>query len=156
MMRAVCEAYGDSSRHIICADSFAGLPPPHENVYPADKGNRLHTIECLSVSVKDVMNAFNAYGLLDDKVEFLEGWFKDTLPSLDRTFAIIRLDGDLYESTIQSLEALYPRLSEGGFIIVDDYGAVPGCRRAVLEFREKHNIHNEMQAIDWTGIWWQK
>lgn len=156
MMRAVCEAYGDSSRQVICADSFAGLPPPNEEAYPADKGDLHHTVEVLAISVDDVKKAFEAYGLLDDQVEFLKGWFKDTLPSLDRKLAIARLDGDMYESTIQALDELYPRLSDGGFLIVDDYGAVPGCRQAVLEFREKHGIHDEMHEIDWTGVWWQK
>lgn len=156
MMRAVCEAYGESSRKIICADSFEGLPPPNAKEYPADTGDKHHTVEILSVSMDDVKNAFSAYGLLDDQVEFLKGWFKDTLPGLERSFAIVRLDGDMYESTIQGLDALYHRLSSGGFLIVDDYGAVPACRQAVQEFREKNSITEEMHPIDWTGVWWRK
>lgn len=156
MMRAVCEAYGDATRQVICADSFEGLPPPNADDYPADTGDKHHTVELLSVGLDDVKNTFAAYGLLDGQVEFLKGWFKDTLPALDRTFAIVRLDGDMYESTIQGLDALYPRLSPGGYLIVDDYGAVPACRQAVQEYREQHNITEEIHRVDWTGVWWRK
>lgn len=156
MLRAVCEAYGERNRKVICADSFEGLPPPNPDEYPADTGDKHHTVKILAVSMDDVKNAFTAYDLLDDQVEFLKGWFKDTLPSLDRSFALVRLDGDMYESTIQGLDSLYDRLSPGGFLIVDDYGAVPACRQAVQEYREKHNITDELHPIDWTGVWWRK
>lgn len=156
MMRAVCEAHGDATRKVICADSFEGLPPPNADDYPADSGDKHHNVKLLSVSLDDVKNTFAAYGLLDRQVEFLKGWFKDTLPRLDRAFAVVRLDGDMYESTIQALDALYPRLSPGGYLIVDDYGAVPACRQAVQEYREQHNITEEIHRVDWTGVWWRK
>ena len=89
--------------------------------------------------------------------KFLRGWFRDTLPRapLER-LALLRIDGDLYESTRDALAALYPRLSAGGFVIVDDYGCIPGCRQAVDEYRQREGIATPLRAIDWTGVFWQK
>jgi len=90
-------------------------------------------------------------------VEFIEGWFSDTLPLLlNRKFAVIRLDGDLYDSTMTSLNCLYPNLASGGFCIIDDYGAVEGCRKAVEDFRIRNNITSRLNFIDWSGVWWRK
>jgi O-methyltransferase len=68
----------------------------------------------------------------------------------------MRLDGDMYESTIQALEVLYPKLSPGGFVIVDDYGALESCRQAVEDFRTAGGIGEPLVRIDWTGVYWQK
>jgi O-methyltransferase len=103
-----------------------------------------------------VESHFERYGLLDNKVVFLKGWFRDTLPSAPiEKLAVLRLDGDMYGSTIDALTNLYPKLSKGGFCIVDDY-ALDGCRRAVDEYRTEHGIDAEMRAIDWTGRYWRK
>ena len=105
---------------------------------------------------EDVERNFDLYGLLDDQVQFVEGWFKDTLPALqNRTWSVARLDGDLYESTKDALVNLYPGLSVGGFLIVDDYGHGP-CRQAVLEYREEHGIDEPIQEIDWLGAFWRR
>jgi O-methyltransferase len=156
-MRAVLEAYGDSSRTVWVADSFQGLPPPNPERYPADTGDRLFEEPFLRVSVEQVKANFGKYGLLDDQVRFLVGWFKDTLPKapVDR-IAVMRLDGDLYESTMDALRALYPKLSVGGYVIIDDYGAMTSCRAAVDEFRHEMGISDEMKRIDWTGVFWQR
>ncbi len=156
LMRAVCEAYGQKDRLVYCADSFEGLPAPDPVNYPSDAGDQHVTYEQLAVSVEQVQANFASYGLLDDQVRFLKGWFKDTLPGLDDQFAVVRLDGDMYESTIQAIEALYPRLSVGGYLIVDDYGAVKGCREATHDYRDAHGITDQIHQIDWTGVWWQK
>jgi hypothetical protein len=66
------------------------------------------------------------------------------------------MDGDMYESTITVLESLYPTLSPGGFLIVDDYHALPHCRKAVSDYREAHGIDDEIHRIDWTGAYWRK
>jgi hypothetical protein len=87
---------------------------------------------------------------------FLKGWFKDTLPSAPiEKLAVIRLDGDMYESTMDALENLYPKLSEGGFCIVDDY-ALDGCREAVDGFRARCRIESELVKIDRASAFWQK
>ncbi|RDH76132.1 macrocin O-methyltransferase [Mycolicibacterium moriokaense] len=158
LMRAVLGVYGDETRSVWLADSFAGVPPPDSEKYGADKGDRLHlAAPILAVSEQDVRANFRRYGLLDDKVRFLPGWFKDTLGDapIDR-ISLLRLDGDLYESTIQALDGLYSRLSPGGFCIVDDYHAINGCRQAVTDYRARHGISEEIIEIDGTGVLWRK
>ena len=155
--RGVLRAHGVTDRIVWLADSFAGLPPPDPERYPADAGDRLHTHAYLAVSLADVKGNFERFGLLDGQVRFLEGWFRDTLPvSPIERLAVLRLDGDMYESTMDALRALYPRLSRGGFVIVDDYGAVPACQRAVHDYRDAQGITDPIQTIDWTGAFWQR
>ena len=157
LMRAVLAAYGDSDRTVWAADSFQGLPRPDSETYPADTGDVLYTIDHLAAGLDEVRANFRRYGLLDEQVRFLPGWFRDTLPSAPiERLAVLRLDGDLYESTIIALKALYPKLSRGGFVIVDDYGAVPACREAVGDYRREHGIVESMVEIDWTGVYWRK
>lgn len=157
LMRGVLAANGEKSRKVYVADSFAGLPPPKPDVFSADAGDPHHTFSELVVSLDQVKANFEKYGLLDGQVVFVEGWFENTLPRLDAgPFALIRLDGDMYESTIVALNSLYAKLTSGGYLIVDDYGAIEGCRRAVEDFRARHSIASQMHVIDWTGVWWQK
>jgi hypothetical protein len=153
--RAVLAAYGDATRRVFVADSFRGLPPPDPDAFPADAGDPHYTFSQLSISRAEVEANFRRYGLLDDQVIFLEGWFKDTLPAapIDR-LAVLRLDGDMYESTIQALEALYHKISPGGFVIVDDY-ILKACAQAVDEFRGRHGITAEMQDVDGAAVWWR-
>ena len=135
-MRAILKVHGITERVVWVADSFAGLPRPDAIRYPRDEGDRLHTFPQLAVTLERVRENFRRDGLLDDQVRFLEGWFRDTLPTAPiETLAILRLDGDLYESTMQALECLYDKLSVGGYVIIDDYGNVAGCRQAVHDFR---------------------
>jgi O-methyltransferase len=158
LMRAVLAAYGDEKRCVWLADSFAGVPPPDAANYKADKGIRLDRFSgVLAVPEAEVKANFERYGLLDDQVRFLPGWFKDTLHDapIDR-IAVLRLDGDLYESTIQALDALYPRLSPGGFCIIDDYHAIGACRQAVADYRAEHVVSAEIVDIDGTGVLWRK
>jgi O-methyltransferase len=158
LMRAVLAVYGDKKRSVWVADSFAGVPPPDKDNYIADANLRLDlSADVLAVSESSVKANFERYGLLDERVHFLAGWFKDTLPTapIDR-IALLRLDGDLYESTIQALDALYPRLSVGGFCIIDDYHAIDACSRAVSDYRERHRISAEIIEIDGTGVFWRK
>jgi O-methyltransferase len=155
--RGVLEAHGVRDRRVWVADSFAGLPPSDEANYPADAGDTHHTFGFLAVPEDDVRANFARFGLLDDQVRFLKGFFKDTLPGLGaERWSVIRLDGDMYESTMQSLEALYPQLSVGGYVIIDDYGAVEGSRRAVHDYRDAHGIDDPIDEVDWTGVFWRK
>jgi O-methyltransferase len=158
LMRAVLAAYGDEARCVWLADSFQGVPRPDPAKYKADKGVRTKSVAgILAVPETEVRANFQRYGLLDDQVRFLAGWFKDTLHDapIDR-IAVLRLDGDLYESTIQALDALYPRLSPGGFCIIDDYHAVKPCRQAVTDYRAKHGVSAEIVDIDGSGVLWRK
>lgn len=156
-MRGVLKAYGDRQRTVWVADSFEGLPEPDAEAYPADAGDTHHRYSELAVSLEDVMDNFRRYDLLDEQVRFVKGWFRDTLPGLSaQQFALIRLDGDMYESTMIALESLYPKLAPGGFVVVDDYGAIEGCRRAIDDFRDANAIFDPMLEADWTGVYWQK
>ncbi|MEO0623317.1 MAG: TylF/MycF family methyltransferase [Pseudomonadota bacterium] len=155
--RAILEAFGETDRTVWVADSFAGLPPPDAEKYPRDKGDKHHKNAALAISRADVEEHFRLYGLLDDQVQFLEGWFKDTLPGAPiESLAVLRLDGDMYESTMDGLAALYDKVSKGGFVIVDDFGAVPACADAVRDFLSARNETVEFTEIDWTGVYWRK
>jgi O-methyltransferase len=156
-MRAVLKAYGDTQRTVWVADSFQGLPKPDLERYPRDAGDQHWTYQDLAVTLDQVKANFQRYGLLDDQVQFLVGWFRDTLPTAPiERLAVLRLDGDMYESTMDGLRALYPRLSPGGYVIVDDYGAVPGCKAAVEDYRAEQGITEPIQTIDWTGVFWRR
>jgi hypothetical protein len=155
-MRAVLAAFGVTDRRVWVADSFEGLPPPNPSAYPADAGSELHQIQCLAVPLEEVKKNFTKYNMLDDRVMFLKGWFKDTLSNAPiEKLAILRLDGDLYESTIQVLQLLYDKLSPGGFVIIDDY-SLPGCRKAVLDFRAQNTITDVLEDIDGYAAFWRK
>ena len=156
-MRAILKAYGVTDRKVWVADSFQGLPPPDAEHYPADKGLTFHIPKELAVTAEQVKANFAKYNLLDSQVEFLPGWFKDTLPTAPiERLALLRLDGDMYESTIVALDALYHKLSPGGFAIIDDYGDVPACRAAVTDYRSREGIQDAISDIDGIGVFWQK
>jgi O-methyltransferase len=156
-MKAILVASGIKDRKVFVADSFQGLPKPDENKYIMDKGDKHHTFySALAVSQEEVKKNFEKYGLLDNQVIFLKGWFKDTLPIAPiEQLSILRLDGDMYSSTIEVLETLYPKLSKGGFCIIDDY-ALSGCRQAVDDYRSKNGITNPLEIVDLSGRWWRK
>lgn len=157
LMRGVLEALGDPDRSVWVADSFEGLPVPDAEKYPADEGLDWSHVGVLKVDADAVRANFARYDLLDDRVRFLEGWFCDTLPSsgIDQ-IAVLRLDGDLYQSTMDALDALEPRVSPGGFVVVDDYGGWEPCRAAVADYRARKGIESPIRTVDWTGAWWQK
>jgi hypothetical protein len=157
-MRSLLAAHGIGDRVVWVADSFQGLPIPDLEKYPAEKVLDFTEVNVgqLAVSADDVRANFRRYGLLDDRVRFLEGWFKDTLPGapIDR-IAILRLDGDMYESTMDALVSLYPRVSPGGCVIIDD-NWIPACRQAVDDYRSVHGIVDEIVPIDSQGAYWFK
>jgi O-methyltransferase len=155
-MRAVLAAYGIENRRVFVADSFEGLPKPDVATYPADIGDLHHTVDVLKVGQEEVESNFQKHGLLDDQVIFLRGWFRDSLPRapIDQ-LSVMRLDGDMYGSTMDALTTLYPKLSTGGYCIIDDY-ALDGCRKAVDDYRMEHRIASEMCNVDWTGRFWRK
>lgn len=157
-MKANLVALGDDNRTVWVADSFEGLPKPDPARYPADTGDMLHRRGGLGVGADQVRHNFDRYGLLDDRVKFLVGWFKDTLPKAPvESLALMRLDGDLYQSTWESLDALYPKLSPGGFCIIDDFGSHESqAGKAVHEYRRVHEIEEPIEDIDGYGAFWRK
>ncbi len=156
-MRAVLKVHNETQRVVWAADSFCGLPKPNPELYPADADDRHWTYAPVAASLDEVKANFARYGLLDDQVRFLVGWFQDTLPSAPvEKLALARLDGDMYESTIVALRSLYPKLSAGGYLIVDDYSNAPGCKKAVDDFRREQGITEELRLIDYSGAFWQR
>ncbi|HDR7961424.1 MULTISPECIES: TylF/MycF family methyltransferase [Bacillus] len=155
-MNGFLQANNITDRTVWVADSFEGLPAPNLEQYPKDYGDYLHTFDYLRVSLETVQENFRKYDLLNDQVKFLKGWFKDTLPSAPvEKIAIARLDGDMYESTMDSLVNLYDKVSTGGYIIIDDYGLVT-CAEAVTDFRNERNLQAPITKIDDFGIYWRK
>ena len=158
LLRATLEACEDRERKVWQFDSFQGLPKPDANSFPADDGDRLWTYgSYLGISLEEVKANFEKYELLDDRTIFIKGLFRDTVPHSEiGSISVLRLDGDMYESTWLVLTHFYPRLSRGGFVIIDDYGAIPNCKVAVDEFRREHCIDSPMTTVDWTGVFWRK
>ncbi|MGC4070685.1 MAG: TylF/MycF/NovP-related O-methyltransferase [Polyangiaceae bacterium] len=154
-MRGYLMAHGITDRSVWVADSFEGLPKP---TLAADEGFDFskERFPSLAVGIDEVRELFARYDLLDSQVRFLKGWFKNTLPNAPiRALALLRLDGDLYESTMDALDALYSKVSPGGFVVVDDYKAVPPCERAVHDFRQKHSIDSPIELIDSMAAFWR-
>ncbi|MDQ6613544.1 MAG: TylF/MycF family methyltransferase [Actinomycetota bacterium] len=156
LMRAVLAARGETSRSVWVADSFQGLPKPRA-AHPADKDDVHWSQPFLAVSEEEVKRNFTRYGLLDERVKFLPGWFSDTLPTAPiERLAVLRVDCDMYGSTTDVLTALYPKVSVGGFTIVDDYGDIPSCRAAVEDYRAEHHITEPLEPIDANGVFWRR
>lgn len=157
LARGVFKAYGQTDRTVWVADSFEGVPTASDLSHPIDQRLNMHEHnEVLGVDEKAVRENFERYDLLDDQVRFLPGWFAETLPTAPiEQLSVLRLDGDLYESTLDALKPLYPKLSVGGFVIIDDY-LVPGCRTAVDEFRAEHGIDDPIERIDRWSVYWRR
>lgn len=155
--KAIINSYGITDRKVWVADSFSGLPEPDKKKYKLDKGDLHNKEEVLSVSREQVEENFRSYGLLDDNVKFLAGWFKDTLSKAPiKKVSVLRLDGDMYESTMDALVALYKKVTPNGYIIVDDYHAVEGCKTAIHDYLDENckNEKVEIKEIDGIGVFW--
>ena len=156
-MRAVLRVY-NSERRVWVADSFEGLPSATtEQDREFGRTIDLSGHPYLAASLEEVQENFKRFGLLDGQVKFLKGWFKNTLPSAPiEKLAILRLDGDMYESTMDVLTNLYTKVSHGGFIIVDDYHTWKSCRRAIDEFRTRHEIKERLEEVDGSRVYWRR
>jgi hypothetical protein len=157
-MRALLAVRDVTDRTVWVADSFEGFPddrrfaPDRDQDYTGGYG-----AEFLAVDVESVRDNFRRYGLLDAHVRFLQGWFADTLPGapIDK-LAVLRLDGDMYESTWDAISALEPKLSRGGFVIVDDYYSFGQCRDAIHDYRDRSNIDDPIERVDGCAVYWRK
>ena len=155
-MRGVLKAYEVTDRTVWAADSFEGLPPPNADKYPQDTGLNLEQYQELAVSLEEVKKNFERHQLLDSQVRFIVGWFRDSLPAAEiREIAVLRLDGDLYESTMDALRNLYARVQPGGYVIVDDFN-IPACRAAVADFRDGLGIIEPLERVDWASVYWRR
>jgi O-methyltransferase len=163
-MRAMLKAYGVTNRTVWVADSFEGLPEPDAEKFPIEaethNGSLMAKVyDHFAVDLEAVKANFRAYGVLDEQVRFLKGWFKDTLPTAPiSTLAIMRLDGDYYESTTDALTNLYDKLAVGGYAIIDDYAedAWTHCRKAVDDFRRERDIEEPLIQVDSKCFYWKR
>jgi O-methyltransferase len=145
LMRATLDSLGDG-RTVCVADSFEGFPSTDD----------LGGFDFLAASLDEVRENFARLGC-ERGVEFIPGFFEQTLARMTgRRWALIRLDADTYEPTREALRCLYPRLSMGGYLIVDDYGSFEGARRAVDEFRQEHGLEDPLEHIDSTCVRWRR
>ena len=121
-------------RTVWVADSFEGLPKPDPDKYPADAAEEgkaaFYKFDQLAVSEEQVR-----------EMRFLKGWFRDTLPTIPAT---------------QTLTGSYPKLSPGGYCLIDDDGGIPASRNAVEDYRSREGIREPVQSVDRTGVFWQK
>jgi hypothetical protein len=164
LMRALLKLYGVSDRNVWVADSFEGLPQPDPEKFPREAQFHDNKVtktfyQRFASHLEEVQSNFRAYDMLDPQVRFLKGWFKDTLPIAPiAKLALMRLDGDYYESTMDALTALYDKLSVGGFVIIDDYGedSWTYCRKAVDEFRESRSVSDPLIQIDSKCVYWRR
>ena len=156
-MRGMLEARGDRGRNVWVADSFDGLPRPDATRYPADATDSHWSRKQLAVSLDRVRDNFRRYGLLDERVRFVPGWFSESLASAPiEKLAIARIDGDMYGSTIEALRAVYPKVAHGGFVIIDDYHTVKGCRLAADDFRAASHVTAPLVPIDGEAVYWRR
>jgi O-methyltransferase len=155
-MKATLNRLGLGDRKLWLADSFEGLPRPKQAADTKHRGHDLSNCDFLKVPQEDVVALFERFGLLDGNVKFLKGWFCDSLQTAQTgPLALLRLDGDLYESTMDILKPLYSKVVPGGFVVVDDFYTWAGCRDAIHEFRETHQINAEIHRIDASGAFWR-
>lgn len=164
LMRAILKSYGVVDRHVWVADSFEGLPEPDPVRFPKEaKAHHSPVMQeafgHLAAGIDEVRANFQRYGLLDEQVRFLPGWFEDTLPAAPiERLSILRLDGDYHDSTMVALQHLYDRVSPGGYIIIDDYGEDDWtyCREAVDTFRRERGITDAMMPVDTKCWYWRR
>jgi len=173
-MRGILKAYSVRDRLVWVADSFCGFPPVDKvssrsftspqlrtavNGVEASDPHWKSVLETLrtGTTLEDVKRNFERYDLLDEQVRFLPGFFSDTLPSGPvKKIAILRADGDLYDSTYQILDNLYPRVSLGGYVIIDDYHTFSECRQAAHDYLSATRKVVELEDIDADAVFWQK
>lgn len=143
-------------KKVFVVDSFEGLPMPNTEKYPQDFGDQHFQNKFLSVSLEEVMGNFEIYDVMSDNIVFLKGWFENTLKDNDeiQKIALLRFDGDMYGSTMDVLNNVYNKVTEGGFVIIDDY-CLPNCVKAVTDFRNQNRIENQINVVDQCGVYWQ-
>lgn len=157
LMRATLNTLGAGDRTVFVADSFQGFPEASGDLSERyDLSLDLAGVDFLAVPLEEVKATFVKFGL-EQGVNFVPGFFQETLPSLSgHQWSIVRLDGDTYEAIWTGMESLYDGLSPGGYLIVDDYLSLDRCREAIDEYRLRHGISEPIEEVDWTCVRWRK
>jgi len=149
LMRAVLDAAADATRHVWVCDSFEGVPAPRAG--GKQDASVDETVEwepgLYNASLETVQSNFRRFGLLDDRVHFVKGHFVTTMRTIEvQRISVLRLDADTWDATMDVLQALYDRVSEGGYIIIDDFH-LTGARGATLEFRHLQGITDPLLPV---------
>jgi O-methyltransferase len=166
LMRATLDSLGAEDRTVWVADSFQGFPAPEPSPdqdgggsgYAGSLAPYFAAFDYLAAPLDEVQESFARLGYVNG-VKFVPGFFEQTLPTLpggDRPWSVIRLDGDTYDVTLLALRCLYPSLSTGGYLIVDDYLDIDECRHAVDDFRREHSIDEPLEQVDWSCARWRR
>jgi O-methyltransferase len=152
MISGIAELLGDSRSYYLF-DSFEGLPKVTEldgkaaKEWQEDKQGPMYHNNCMA----EISYAEQAMKLSKvSNYRLVKGWFIETLPKFDSNeeIAILRLDADWYDSTMQCLEFLYPKVVKGGLIILDDYYTWDGCARAVHDYLSKYSLPHRIYELD--------
>lgn len=164
-MMAVAETLlgaGDTTKELYLFDTFDGMPPPTgndvdiagvsaESLLDRSEKESNESVWCRA-TLDVVKQALGSTGYPSEKIHFIKGMVEQTIPEfMPGKIALLRLDTDWYESTRHEMEYLFPRLSKGGVLIVDDYGHWQGARKAVDEYLEENNVKMLLNRIDYTG-----
>lgn len=159
-MHSLTKSLESKDRPVHAFDSFEGLPVPQKNDIAVDgsdaylmyKNNGFTYKDC-DVPIERFQETLRDFNINDIIIH--KGWFKDTTKNFNESIAILRLDGDWYESTMDCLENLYPRVVKGGFVIIDDYGYWKGCKEAIHEYFNKYNIKVDLVYTDKEEAWFR-
>lgn len=162
-MMALTNRIGNfQTRNLYLFDSFEGLPSPtSEDFYNGTTGDFIRPLDkgdCLG-KIEDVKNLlFKKLNLNESKTELVKGWFQDTIPAfrLSEKIAVLRLDGDWYDSTRIPLENFFDNISIGGVIIIDDYATCYGSKKAVDEFISNLSFKPDLKPDGRGGAWFIK
>lgn len=160
LLAAVIKRFSTQPRRVFAFDSFSGMPEPGEHDKSGQReanetGWGTGTCAAPESSVREICQTIG----VGELVTTVKGYFQETLPAnRDRVgmIAMLHLDGDWYDSTAQILENLFDRVVAGGILQIDDYGHWSGCRKAVHEFADQHNLQFDINNIDGTGVWVRK
>lgn len=155
MMKAILRDRENATRSVWLFDSFQGVPKPSWEQDEEDRHWQYDHI--FAVSEDEVSKNFRMFDLMDARVQFRKGLFSETVPNAADLckIAVLRLDGDMYESTRICLDQFYPRVSPGGFVLIDDYFILPNAKRAIDDYLSENSINVRLRQTDWNGAYWR-
>jgi len=142
----------EAERNIYVCDVFDNTFP--EPQYECDNWTEVYDFTALSVSLGDVKSNFSKFDLLTDNVIFKQGWFSETLQTIEEPISILRVDGDTYQSTLETLQ-LEKNIHSGGFIIMDDW-AIDVSRKAFLDYFGGRVTDKDVVEVDSLSVYWKK
>lgn len=155
-MMAAASRDSGVQREMWLFDSFEGLPRPSERDSAIERA--FYFEDWNKGSIEKVKHVFNTLNLSLDQVNFVKGWFDQTIPGAPvREIALLHIDADWYDSVRMVLQSLYDRVAPGGYIVLDDYGYWQGCNQAVHDFFTERGIpRSALRRVSDMGAYFQK